>query len=191
MNIFMREMRTYRKSIIFWCIGIIFLVGTGMAKYKATASNGQITELFHQMPKSLQAIMGSGALDLSKASGYFGILVLYLFLMATIHAAMIGSNIIAKEERDKTAEFLFVKPISRIITHRISAVHNKNGEISYKTKGDNNDAPDLWTVYPQNIIGNYSNFTIPYVGYALNFVSSKTGSALLLVVPGILLTLSA
>ncbi|WP_235822118.1 signal peptidase I SipW [Gottfriedia luciferensis] len=80
---------------------------------------------------------------------------------------------------------------NKLITHRISAVHNKNGEISYKTKGDNNDAPDLWTVYPQNIIGNYSNFTIPYVGYALNFVSSKTGSALLLVVPGILLTLSA
>lgn len=121
MNIFMREMRTYRKSIIFWCIGIIFLVGSGMAKYKATASNGQITELFHQMPKSLQAIMGSGALDLSKASGYFGILVLYLFLMATIHAAMLGSNIIAKEERDKTAEFLFVKPISRnkIITSKL------------------------------------------------------------------------
>ncbi|MFF2877023.1 ABC transporter permease subunit [Gottfriedia sp. NPDC057991] len=114
MNIFLREMKTYRKSIIFWCIGIVFLVGSGMAKYKATASNGQITDLFNQMPKSLQAIMGSGALDLSKASGYFGILVLYLYLMATIHAAMLGANIIAKEERDKTAEFLFVKPISRI-----------------------------------------------------------------------------
>ncbi|PGS50178.1 ABC transporter permease subunit [Bacillus sp. AFS041924] len=114
MNLFIRELKTYRKSIIFWSIGIVFLVGSGMAKYKATASNGQITDLFNQMPKSLQAIMGSGALDLSKASGYFGILVLYLYLMATIHAAMLGANIIAKEERDKTAEFLFVKPTSRV-----------------------------------------------------------------------------
>jgi ABC-2 type transport system permease protein len=113
MNIFFREMKAYRKSIIFWSIGIIFLVASGMAKYKATASNGQITELFNEMPKSLQAIMGTGELDLSKASGYFGILVLYLFLMATIHAVMLGANIIAKEERDKTAEFLFVKPASR------------------------------------------------------------------------------
>ncbi|PEJ58206.1 ABC transporter [Bacillus sp. AFS002410] len=121
MNLFFREMKTYRKSIIFWCIGIVFLVGSGMAKYKATASNGQITEIFNQMPKSLQAIMGSGALDLSKASGYFGILVLYLYLMATIHAAMLGANIIAKEERDKTAEFLFAKPISRnkVITSKL------------------------------------------------------------------------
>ena len=33
--------------------------------------------------------------------------------MATVHAAMLGADIISKEERDKTAEFLFVKPISR------------------------------------------------------------------------------
>ena len=32
-----------------------------------------------------------------------------LLLMATIHAAMLGATIIAKEERDKTSEFLFVK----------------------------------------------------------------------------------
>ncbi|WP_373604948.1 signal peptidase I SipW [Bacillus sp. AFS017336] len=80
---------------------------------------------------------------------------------------------------------------NKLITHRIVAVHQKDGEISYKTKGDNNNAQDLWTVYPQNILGKYSNFTIPYIGYALNFVSSKAGSALLLIVPGILLTLFA
>jgi len=80
---------------------------------------------------------------------------------------------------------------NKLITHRVAAVHNKNGEISYKTKGDNNDAQDIWTVYPQNIIGKYTNFSIPYVGYALNFVSSKAGSALLLIVPGVLLTLFA
>lgn len=113
MNIFLRELKAFRKSIIFWGIGIIFLITSGMAKYEATASNGQINEVFASMPKSFQTIFGTSAFDLSKASGYFGMLVLYLFLMATIHAAMLGANIIAKEERDKTAEFLFVKPLSR------------------------------------------------------------------------------
>lgn len=127
MNIFLREMKAYRKSIIFWSIGIIFLLASGMAKYKATASNGEINELFAEMPKSFQAIVGSGAFDLSKASGYFGLLVLYLFLMATIHAAMLGASIIAKEERDKTAEFIFAKPISRtsvILYKLLSALMN-------------------------------------------------------------------
>jgi ABC-2 type transport system permease protein len=127
MNIFWRELKTYRKSMIFWSLGLIFLIASGMNKYQATAANGQINDLMAEMPKSLQVIMGGGALDLSKASGYFGILVLYFLLMATIHAAMLGGNIIAKEERDKTAEFLFVKPLSRhqIITWKLlSALTN-------------------------------------------------------------------
>ena len=33
--------------------------------------------------------------------------------MASLHAVMLGSGIISKEERDKTTEFLFVKPITR------------------------------------------------------------------------------
>lgn len=121
MNVFLREMKAYRKSMIFWCLGIIFLLASGMGKYEATASTGQLNDLIAEMPKSLQVLMGEGMLDLSKASGYFGILVLYLFFMATIHAAMLGANIIAKEERDKTAEFLFVKPASRskIITSKL------------------------------------------------------------------------
>ena len=55
--------------------------------------------------------------------GYFGLLYLYLVIMASIHAAMLGAAIISKEERDKTAEFLFVKPISRatIISAKLGA----------------------------------------------------------------------
>jgi ABC-2 type transport system permease protein len=43
--------------------------------------------------------------------------------MATIHAVMLGATIIAKEERDKTSEFLFVKPVSRstVITAKLLA----------------------------------------------------------------------
>ena len=79
--------------------------------------------LFAQMPKSMLAIFGIGTFDLSKASGYYGMLFLYLVLMATIHAAMLGADIISKEERDKTAEFLLSKPISRnkIITSKLLA----------------------------------------------------------------------
>ncbi|MFL6561849.1 MAG: ABC transporter permease subunit [Bacillus sp. (in: firmicutes)] len=54
-------------------------------------------------------------------SGYYSLLYIYLLLMATIHATMLGASIIAKEERGKKAEFLFVKPVSRngIITAKL------------------------------------------------------------------------
>ncbi len=124
MNVFLNEMRAHRKSLILWNIGIVFLIASGMSKYAGMSSTGQsMNDLMAEMPQSLQAIMGTGALDLSTAGGYYGVLFLYLVLMATIHATMLGAHIISKEERDKTVEFLFAKPIlrSRIITAKLMA----------------------------------------------------------------------
>ncbi|GCD09315.1 ABC transporter permease subunit [Clostridium tagluense] len=124
MNIFIVEMKAQRKGLIIWALGILFMVGAGMGKFVALSSSGQsMNELLNQMPKSMLAIMGIGTLDLSKASGYYGVLFLYLVLMATIHASMLGADIISKEERDKTAEFLLAKPISRnkIVTSKLLA----------------------------------------------------------------------
>ncbi len=124
MNIFLKELKSYRKSLIFWSIGVFLMVASGMVKYEAYSSSGQsINDLMADLPKSMKAVMGFGVVDLSKISGYYSLLYIYLLLMATIHAAMLGASIIAKEERDKTAEFLFVKPVSRntIISAKILA----------------------------------------------------------------------
>ena len=124
MNLFLREVKATRKSLFFWFIGIAFLVAGGMSKYGGmSSSSDSLNELISQMPKSLQAIMGTGTLDLSNPVGYYGVVFTYLVLMGSIHALMLGANIIAKEERDKTAEFLMVKPISRskIVTAKLAA----------------------------------------------------------------------
>lgn len=124
MNIFIKEMRTYRKSIIIWCVGMILMIISGMAKFTAyTTANNSMNDIMAKMPKSIKIIFGVGNFDLSKPKEYFGMLFLYLVLIATIHACMLGANIISKEERDKTTEFLFVKPVSRnkVITSKLCA----------------------------------------------------------------------
>lgn len=124
MNIFLKEMKSYRKSLVFWSIGIFLMVASGMVKYESLASSGQhMNEMLAGMPKSMLAVLGIGDFDISTATGYYGLLFIYLLLMATIHAAMLGATIIAKEERDKTSEFLFVKPVSRnrVITAKLLA----------------------------------------------------------------------
>lgn len=114
MNVFTREMRANRKSLIFWCIGMLFMVAAGMSKYAAySATNVSINDLLKQLPMAVRALIGV-SFDLSTVRGYYGVLFPYLAIMATIHASMLGTNIIAKEERDRTSEFLFVKPTSRI-----------------------------------------------------------------------------
>jgi ABC-2 type transport system permease protein len=96
MNIFFKELKSHRKSLIFWSIGVFLMVVSGMSKYAGLSSSGQpLTVVFEEMPKSMQAVMGIGTLDMSKASGFYGMhLFIYLVLMATIHAVMLGATII-------------------------------------------------------------------------------------------------
>jgi beta-exotoxin I transport system permease protein len=124
MNVFFHEIRAYRKNLFFWSGAMVFLVGASMAKFATLETAGQsVTEIFGQFPKSFQVIFGLNGFDVTSASGYYGVVFLYLVLMATIHAVLIGTDIISKEERDKTAEFLLVKPISRarVISAKLGA----------------------------------------------------------------------
>lgn len=128
MNIFLRELKANRKSIILWCIGIILMIAASMGKFAGFSASGQsMNAAVSAMPKSIKVIFGIGDFDLSKAKGFYGMIFSYLALMAAIHAAMLGANIISKEERDKTSEFLMVKPVSRnkIITAKLlSSISN-------------------------------------------------------------------
>lgn len=122
MNIFLREMKAHRKSLIIWSIGIFFVIIGGMGKYSYYVESGEsLMDLISSMPESIRAILGFSDFDVTKASGFYGMLFLYLAVMATIHASMLGANIISKEERDKTAEFLMVKTVSRtgVITSKL------------------------------------------------------------------------
>jgi signal peptidase len=74
-----------------------------------------------------------------------------------------------------------------LITHRIIDVNKSGDQTMYVTKGDNNDAKDGSSVMSQNVVAKYSGFTIPYVGYFLDYAKSKNGMALLLIIPGLLL----
>lgn len=76
-----------------------------------------------------------------------------------------------------------------LITHRITEVNDSGNQ--YITKGDANDAADRDPVNAANIIGTYTGFTIPYVGYVMNFANSSEGAALLLVIPGVFLIIYA
>lgn len=98
-----------------WIIGIVAMVGAGMGKFASLSDSGEaMVELMADLPKALQAVLGLNGLDVSTVMGYYGMLYLYLIIMGAVHASMLGANAVAKEERDKTAEFLLVKPISRM-----------------------------------------------------------------------------
>ncbi|MDF2521784.1 MAG: transporter [Clostridia bacterium] len=124
MNIVLRELRANLKSIIIWSLCMIFLIYVGMVKYSGFAAAGEgVNELMAQMPEVLKNMLGMNEMDLTSVSGFYAIFYLYFMLIAGVHAVMLGAVIISKEERDKTADFLFVKPIlrSRAVTAKLAA----------------------------------------------------------------------
>ncbi|MDF2541332.1 MAG: transporter, permease protein [Herbinix sp.] len=123
MNMFIRELKANRKALLIWSICMFFLVVSGMGKYTAYSAGGASSDVFEKLPHSVKALLGFGSFEITKMSGYFAMLFLYMELAAAIHAVLLGSGIIAKEERDKTTEFLLTRPVSRvsIITAKLVA----------------------------------------------------------------------
>jgi signal peptidase I len=81
----------------------------------------------------------------------------------------------------------FKKDEKNIVTHRIIEVVKQGDNVFYRTKGDNNESPDMEPVLSQNVVALYSGYTIPLIGYFLKYASSPIGTAILLIVPGLLL----
>ena len=77
-----------------------------------------------------------------------------------------------------------------LITHRILQVKSAEGAPVFQTKGDANNAPDSKLVPAADVVAQYNNITIPYLGFYLNFMKSKAGIVLLIIVPGALLIIS-
>ncbi len=103
---------------------MIFLIYMGMLKYTGFAGAGEsVTDLFDQIPAGVKSILGIGELDVTTIAGYYAVFYLYFMLLAGAHAIMLGAIIISKEERDKTGDFLFSRPVSRsrIITSKLIA----------------------------------------------------------------------
>ena len=65
-------------------------------------------------------------------------------------------------------------------THRIVEV---NGDGTYVTRGDNNAVDDTDPAYASDLIGKWTNIKIPILGKIMNFVRTKTGFFICIVVP--------
>jgi ABC-2 type transport system permease protein len=113
MNIFLREVRANFKSLLIWSVIIGALIGVGVSKFSAFAGNPEMLVILDSMPPALIEAMNFSAFNLTTLQGFFGIMFVYFSLMAAMAAAMWGSDIISKEERDKTIEFSLVLPVSR------------------------------------------------------------------------------
>jgi len=113
MNIFIRELKANLKSLVIWSVIITLLIMMAVAKFSAFAGDPEMLKMLDSLPPAMLDALSMRAFNLTTLSGFYGIMFIYFGLMGAIAAAMWGSDIISKEERDKTVEFSLVLPVSR------------------------------------------------------------------------------
>ena len=123
MNIFFRELKANLKSLLIWSAILVLLIIISAAKYSAFAGDPSMLAILDTMPKAMMDAFSMRSFNLTTLIGFYGLMFIFFGLMGAMAASMWGSDIISKEERNKTVEFSLVLPVSRsrVITFKALA----------------------------------------------------------------------
>lgn len=112
MNIIKHEIKSNLKAFIIWLSTLGIIVLAASTEYHAFMDNPDLLDLLEDFKMMFDAL-GIPLVDLSRPEGFLAMMSIYLYMPVAIYAAILGSSMINKEERDKTAEYLFTLPVSR------------------------------------------------------------------------------
>lgn len=124
MNIFLREVKGNVRSLLIWGVIVLLFVTVGFAKFSAYEGNPELLAILDEFPPAMMEAFNFKAFNLTTITGFYGVMFSYFALTLSIAAAMWGSDIISKEERDKTVEFSLTLPVRRekMVTAKTLAV---------------------------------------------------------------------
>lgn len=123
MNIFFRELKANIKSLLIWGVIIVLFIVIGISKFSAYEGNPEMLAILESIPPAMLEAFQFNAFNLTTITGFFGVMFTYFAVLLSVAAVMWGSDIITKEERDKTVEFSLTLPVPRakLVTAKILA----------------------------------------------------------------------
>ena len=124
MNIFLHELKAYRKATFIWTAVVAGLVVMFMSIYPVFSQNAAaMQKMLDGFPEAVKLALGLSLSSLGSILGFFSFTFIYTMLCASIQAMNIGTSILSKEVREQTADFLMTKPVSRarIMTAKLLA----------------------------------------------------------------------
>ncbi len=114
MNMYLHEIKSLRKSTIIWTCTMIALALIYFSVYTGFASDAaDFKKLLAGYPASVRAMLGISLDNITSILGFYSMIFSFISLCAAIQAMNLGLSILSKESRERTADFLLVKPISR------------------------------------------------------------------------------
>jgi len=120
----MHEMRANRKSTIIWSISLILLTILFMSMYTAFSKDAEeFINVMSNYPEPVRRAFGINLDDFFSILGFYSYPLSIITLCGAIQAMNLGTGIVSKEVREKTADFLLTKPVTRtaILTAKVLA----------------------------------------------------------------------
>ena len=151
LRIYLRELKANYKSLLVY-IGIqAFFVVVGFSKFQGYAENPELLEVMDAFPPAMLDALNMNAFNLTTVVGFFGVMFAFIALINGIAAVMWGSDIIAKEERDKTVEFALTLPVRRstLISGKLLAAVTNSLILTVATWGMNLAAAGQYSPEPE------------------------------------------
>jgi ABC-2 type transport system permease protein len=124
MNILLHELKAYRKSTIIWTISLIMVVALFLSFYPSfTKDTEEFRKLLEGYPAALREAFGINLDNFFSILGFYCYGLSFVTLCGAIQAMNLGTSIISKEVREKTADFLLTKPVTRttVLTNKLLA----------------------------------------------------------------------
>ncbi len=125
MTLFFHEIRQGKLSLIIWSAILSFMLAICVLIYpEMSAQMNQMGDMFSEMGAFSEAF-GMDTVNFGEFMGYFGVECgNVLGLGGAIFAALLGISALAKEEKERTAEFLLTHPVCRrrIVTEKLASV---------------------------------------------------------------------
>lgn len=124
MNIYTFEVKSLIKNTVIWMISLSAVCVLLLSLFPAFAdSEDMIREMLKGYPPE---VMTAFSLDIDSFFGIYGFysfMFVFIILCGTIQAANLGTGLISRENRAKTADFLLTKPVKRcsVITAKLLA----------------------------------------------------------------------
>ena len=108
-------LRERRRSLAWWALGLIGLVGLTVAFYPSVKDSSGLSDYARDLPESIRGLFVGGEIDITSGAGYlnsqvFAVLAPLLLLIFAIGA---GGAAVAGEEERGTLDLLLAHPLRR------------------------------------------------------------------------------
>lgn len=114
MNIFLFELKSLRKNTIIWTCSLFALAALYLSLFPSIAKDGQdFKNLLSGYPQTIRDMLGIQLDYITSILGFYSMIFAFVLLAGAIQAMNLGLSMLSKESRERTADFLLVKPVSR------------------------------------------------------------------------------